>query len=171
MDLSDGATIAISVVASLVVILGVASAVLFFRAKKRQWTVREELRRSARRVTRAVKAVATPRTPKKMTFALAERKGNHHAGHSADPSGMADTRRSEPPPQKQLRPGLGLDLEKGLPESAVTLVNSVDPGRTSSNTSNVDKAKKPRPPKVDIPTSAFEMDSPRTPVWKKIFGR
>jgi len=28
-----------------------------------------------------------------------------------------------------------------------------------------------RPPKVEIPPSAFEMDSPKTPMWKKVFGR
>lgn len=33
--------------------------------------------------------------------------------------------------------------------------------------------KKPRPalPKVDVSKSAFDMDSPKTPMWVKVFGR
>src|SRR5215471_4990099 len=41
----------------------VTSAVLYFVAKKRQWDVRESLRRSARRLTGSIKSPRTPRTP------------------------------------------------------------------------------------------------------------
>ncbi|KAF1995384.1 hypothetical protein P154DRAFT_538868 [Amniculicola lignicola CBS 123094] len=50
-NLSKGALIAIIVVAVFVAILGIASAVLFWLAKKRQWDVRQSIRRASRRFT------------------------------------------------------------------------------------------------------------------------
>ncbi|KAI9844616.1 MAG: hypothetical protein M1837_005468 [Sclerophora amabilis] len=51
VNLSRGATVAIIVVAVVVGVGGVASAVLFYLAKKRQWEIRRSIRRSARRLT------------------------------------------------------------------------------------------------------------------------
>ncbi|KAI9748940.1 MAG: hypothetical protein M4579_007066 [Chaenotheca gracillima] len=51
VNLSTGATIAIIVVAVVVGIGGISSAVLFYLAKKRQWEIRRSIRRSARRLT------------------------------------------------------------------------------------------------------------------------
>ena len=33
------------------------------------------------------------------------------------------------------------------------------------------KSKRPTPPPVQVPRSKFEMDSPKTPLWSKMFGR
>jgi hypothetical protein len=42
----------------------VSSAILFYVAKKRQWAIREKIRRSARRVAESIKSPMTPRFPK-----------------------------------------------------------------------------------------------------------
>jgi hypothetical protein len=42
----------------------VSTTALFFAAKKREWTMRETLRRSARHVVQAIKTPLTPRFPK-----------------------------------------------------------------------------------------------------------
>ncbi|RHZ53403.1 hypothetical protein CDV55_101274 [Aspergillus turcosus] len=42
----------------------VSSTALFFVAKKREWTMRETIRRSARHVVQAIKTPLTPRFPK-----------------------------------------------------------------------------------------------------------
>ncbi|KAF2259484.1 hypothetical protein CC78DRAFT_548258 [Lojkania enalia] len=49
--LSSGGLAAIITVAVVVAVLGIASAVLFWLAKKRQWDVRQSLRRASRRLT------------------------------------------------------------------------------------------------------------------------
>ncbi|KAF1733070.1 hypothetical protein CRV24_006967 [Beauveria bassiana] len=61
ITLSTGGMIAIIIVVVVVVIIGVSTASLFFIAKKREWKVRETLRRSARRV-------ATALTPRRSQF-------------------------------------------------------------------------------------------------------
>jgi len=145
------------------------TAVLFFLAKKRQWKIKEGLRRSARRVTSAVKAVTTPLTPKKMTFSPIERK-MHNAETASKLKKANSMHRAESmkrQPSRQAR-----DVEKGLPDVAV----KVESQRTSDESSKTplprrESKSRPRPPNVKIPVSAFEMDSPKTPVWKKVFGR
>ncbi|KAL3476307.1 hypothetical protein BJX99DRAFT_228251 [Aspergillus californicus] len=62
--MSSGGMIALCVIVGVVVILGFSSAALFYLAKKRQWEMREKLRRSARSVARAVKTPLTPRFPR-----------------------------------------------------------------------------------------------------------
>ncbi|KAJ3499208.1 hypothetical protein NLG97_g506 [Lecanicillium saksenae] len=57
INLSTGGMIAIIVVVVVVTLVGVSTATLFFIAKKREWKVRETLRRSARKVAAAL----TPR--------------------------------------------------------------------------------------------------------------
>ncbi|KAM3458033.1 hypothetical protein MY3296_000683 [Beauveria thailandica] len=61
ITLSTGGMIAIIIVVVVVVIIGVSTASLFFIAKKREWKVRERLRRSARKV-------ATVLTPRRSQF-------------------------------------------------------------------------------------------------------
>ncbi|TQW09138.1 hypothetical protein IF2G_03569 [Cordyceps javanica] len=61
ISLSTGGMIAIIVVVAVVVLIGVSTATLFFIAKKREWKVRETLRRSARKV-------ATALTPRRSQF-------------------------------------------------------------------------------------------------------
>jgi hypothetical protein len=69
ITLSTRDQIAIAVVVGLVAILGITSAVLFYVAKKRQWEVRASIRRSARRVTTAIKA----KTPVRSNFSRRDR--------------------------------------------------------------------------------------------------
>ncbi|KUL91023.1 hypothetical protein ZTR_01007 [Talaromyces verruculosus] len=56
--------IVVSVVAGVVVIFSVASSILYVIAKRRQWAVRETIRRSARRMADAIKSPLTPRFPR-----------------------------------------------------------------------------------------------------------
>jgi hypothetical protein len=150
---------------------------LFFLAKKRQWTMKETIRRSARKVSSAVKAVTTPITPKRMTFSPVERrqrnevalkKANDELSWTKSAAGVKEKQkeragRSDSPSSSSDR-----DVEKGLPESAVKVESKDEAG--GERTTKKDK-KRPRPPSVSIPSSAFEMDSPKTPMWKKVFGR
>ncbi|KKK17547.1 hypothetical protein P175DRAFT_0502205 [Aspergillus ochraceoroseus IBT 24754] len=62
--ISTAGIIALGVIAGVVVVLGISSAALFYVAKKRQWAMREALRRSARTVVKAVMTPLTPRFPK-----------------------------------------------------------------------------------------------------------
>lgn len=166
------------------------TAVLFYLAKKRQWKIKEGLRKSASKVKSAVKAVTTPITPKRMTFSPIENKGRGRVERTGS-----------------TRKGLGIravdkdrdrDLEKG---ASVAQVAPARLARGDSSDSRQDESvkeierkggktekhderensksdvvrnagkEKPRPPKVNIPPSAFEIDSPKTPMWKKVFGR
>lgn len=146
----------------------VTSTVLFFLTKKRQWKIREGLRRSASRVKSAVK-VLTPRTPHKATFSpiekrtrssAAERFGRKSGYPNAGP--RTDLNRSEESERFIVK---NRDLEKGIPGATS---RSVGGERDSQER---DGKPRPHPPPVAIPQSAFDMDSPVTPIWKKIFGR
>ncbi|KIX04012.1 uncharacterized protein Z518_07565 [Rhinocladiella mackenziei CBS 650.93] len=168
VNLSHGATIAIAVVVSIVVVLGITMTVLFYLAKKRQWKIKEGIRRSARRVTSAVKAVTTPLTPKKMTFSPVEKR--KLAAESADLLKRANDQLkadAQKQPTGSGRSSNDRDLEKGLPETAVKVEIKSEPEKSPKR----DSKNKQRPPKVNIPSSAFEIDSPKTPMWKKVFGR
>ncbi|KAF2494926.1 hypothetical protein BU16DRAFT_51211 [Lophium mytilinum] len=94
-SLSKGALAAIIVVVVVVVVGGAASATLFYLAKKRQWDVRQSLRRASRRLTgRSL----PPKTP---TRAQNRRTGVRLA--------------SPPPSAKAFMPkGGNRDVEKGL---------------------------------------------------------
>ncbi|KAH8427932.1 uncharacterized protein LDX57_005635 [Aspergillus melleus] len=61
VGVSSTGMIVLCTIVGVVVVIGVSSAALFFVAKRRQWAMRETLRRSARHVVDAVK---TPLTPK-----------------------------------------------------------------------------------------------------------
>lgn len=69
ISLSPRDQIAIAVIVGLVVVVGITSAILFYLAKKRQWEVRASIRRSARRVTIAIKA----KTPVRANFSKRDR--------------------------------------------------------------------------------------------------
>ncbi|KAL3709692.1 hypothetical protein TMatcc_003483 [Talaromyces marneffei ATCC 18224] len=56
--------IVVSVVAGTVVIFAIASSILYVIAKRRQWAVRETIRRSTRRMADAIKSPLTPRFPR-----------------------------------------------------------------------------------------------------------
>ncbi|EXJ90871.1 hypothetical protein A1O1_03976 [Capronia coronata CBS 617.96] len=185
VNLSRGATIAIAVVVSVVVVLGTTLTVLYFLAKKRQWKVKEGLRRSARRVGSAVKAVTTPLTPKRMNFprsSTATRKGrylgNNTGGllHKNGTHALAEDGHGAR--SHTGRSGGGMhDVEKGLPVSAVRVESETESVNSETRTQTQHQGERkdgsrPRPSKVEIPSSSFEMDSiPKTPVWKKVFGR
>jgi hypothetical protein len=93
MVLSQGAMVAIIVVVVVVALFGTASSVLFFVAKKREWTMKETLRRSARKVVTAL-------TPRRSEF---PRSVKESGGRS---------RLDDVPPTPRIRPEY-LDLEKG----------------------------------------------------------
>ncbi|CEJ91064.1 hypothetical protein VHEMI06802 [[Torrubiella] hemipterigena] len=61
ISLSTGGMIAIIVVVVIVAIIGAVTATLFFIAKKREWTIKETIRRSAAKVKRVM-------TPKRTEF-------------------------------------------------------------------------------------------------------
>lgn len=118
-------------------------------------------------MTSAVKAVTTPLTPKKMTFSPIEKRLHDEETTSKLKKANAEHRRetgNSQPPKRQVR-----DVEKGVPDVAVK------DGRSSDDVRNPlarrESKSRPRLPNVKIPSSAFEMDSPKTPVWKKVFGR
>ncbi|KAI1175901.1 hypothetical protein F4777DRAFT_293635 [Nemania sp. FL0916] len=96
-QLSHGALIAIIVVVAVVVVLGISTAVLFYLAKKREWRVRESIRRSARKVVTAL-------TPRRSEFprSIKESSGRSSRGR---------VRLDDVPPTPKLKPE---DVEKGL---------------------------------------------------------
>ncbi|KAF2745364.1 hypothetical protein M011DRAFT_372019, partial [Sporormia fimetaria CBS 119925] len=88
-SISKGGLAAIIAVAVVVAVAGIVSAVLFWLAKKRQWDVRQSIRRASRRITgRAVEP---------------SKRQNRRTGVRLD----------SPPPRKNLRPER--DVEKALP--------------------------------------------------------
>lgn len=95
--LSRGALIAIIVVVVLVALLGIATSTLFFVAKKREWTVKETLRRSARKVVTAL-------TPRRSEFPKSVKESSGQGGRA---------RFDDVPPTPRIKPEY-LDLEKGL---------------------------------------------------------
>ncbi|OAL24051.1 hypothetical protein AYO22_05932 [Fonsecaea multimorphosa] len=151
-------------------------AVLFYLAKKRQWKIKESIRRSARKVTSAVKAVTTPLTPKKMTFSPVEKRRRmedtlRKAKEQLPPSNSSVANEKEAGSgSRSSSTGSSRDLEKGLPDCAVSVEPKGDYDSVMVKAEKKDR-KRPRPPSVTIPSSAFEMDSPKTPLWKKMFGR
>ncbi|ETN39411.1 uncharacterized protein HMPREF1541_05634 [Cyphellophora europaea CBS 101466] len=164
--LSKGAIIAIAVVAGLFVIAGVTTAILFWGAKKRQWAVAETMRRSVRRVTSGLKAM-TPRTPHKMTFSPIEKR---RAGSFGD--GLIQNQQRTPVPrssnrdgveQEKSRPSVAAGLRSGSNDSVPIMQQAQVPGKK--------QRQQPPPPRVQVPQSKFEMDSPKTPMWNKVFGR
>ncbi|EXJ54121.1 hypothetical protein A1O7_09458 [Cladophialophora yegresii CBS 114405] len=148
---------------------------LFFLAKKRQWTMKETIRRSARKVGSAVKAVTTPITPKKMTFSPVEKRQRNEvalkkANDELARSGAKEKQRERAQRSDSASSSSDRDVEKGLPDSAVKIEAKAGTDDSGERTGKKDK-RRPRPPSVSIPSSAFEMDSPKTPMWKKVFGR
>ncbi|KAK4241466.1 hypothetical protein C8A03DRAFT_41080 [Achaetomium macrosporum] len=96
MVLSSGALAAIIVVVVVVALVGIASMVLFYVAKKREWTVKETLRRSARKVVTAL-------TPRRTEFPKSVKES----------TGRGRSRLDDVPPTPRIKPEY-LDLEKGL---------------------------------------------------------
>ncbi|KIW94824.1 uncharacterized protein Z519_04802 [Cladophialophora bantiana CBS 173.52] len=176
VNLSRGATIAIALVVSIIVVLGGTMTILFYLAKKRQWKIKESIRRSARRFTSAVKAVTTPITPKKMTFSPVEKR---RLAEDTLKKANDQLSRSKSDATNEKKPGSGSrssstgssrDLEKGLTDSAVKVETRRENDAAGGTAAKKDK-ERPRLPSVTIPSSAFEMDSPKTPLWKRVFGR
>ncbi|KAI1272079.1 hypothetical protein F5Y07DRAFT_313234 [Xylaria sp. FL0933] len=101
-QLSHNALIAIIVVVAIVVVGGISTAILFYLAKKREWKVRESIRRSARKVVTAL-------TPRRSEFprSVKEASGRSSRGR---------VRLDDVPPTPRLRPE---DIEKGLAKSNV----------------------------------------------------
>jgi hypothetical protein len=153
--------------------------ILFWGAKKRQWKIKEGLRKSARKVSSAVKAVTTPLTPKKMTFSPVLEKKDRDDKFMKPKRDIPSTRLQKQPGQGSTYTatvtGNSRDLEKGLPDGGSVRVTAGGDRSESSSLHGPAQIKKdrkrPRPPSVSIPSSAFEMESPKTPMWQKVFGR
>jgi hypothetical protein len=148
----------------------VTTAVLFWGAKKRQWAVADTMRRSVRRVTTGLKAM-TPRTPHKMTFSPIEKR---RAGSSFG-DGLIGSKNKNKSKSKSKRPGQETRL--GPESAAVSSKRDIEKGpyaaveASETSTGQSRKQQRPLPPKVQVPASKFEMDSPKTPMWNKVFGR
>ncbi|CAJ2505403.1 Uu.00g127970.m01.CDS01 [Anthostomella pinea] len=102
VQISHGATVAIIVVVAVVGVLGISMAVLFYLAKKREWKVRESIRRSARKVVTAL-------TPRRSEFPKSVKK-------STGRSSRGRVRLDDVPPTPRLRPE---DIEKGIAMSNI----------------------------------------------------
>jgi hypothetical protein len=98
MSIPIAGLVAIIVVVVAVAVLGASTAVLFYVAKKREWTVKETLRRSARKVVTAL-------TPRRTEFPDSVKNFNSSSSRRAR-ARLAD----DIPPTPRLRPE---DLEKG----------------------------------------------------------
>ncbi|CAN8098449.1 unnamed protein product [Discula destructiva] len=96
--LSTGGMIAIIIVVAVVAIGGIVFATLFYVAKKREWKIRETIRKSARKVVTAL-------TPRRSEFPSSVKDGPVS-------SRSGRTRIDEVPPTPRLKPE---DLEKGFP--------------------------------------------------------
>ncbi|KAK4175272.1 hypothetical protein QBC36DRAFT_331781 [Triangularia setosa] len=99
ITISRGALVAIIVVVVVVALVGIASSVLFFVAKKREWTVKETIRRSARKVV-------TVLTPRRSEFPRSVKEGGGGRG--------GRVKLEDVPPTPRLTPERLEDLEKGL---------------------------------------------------------
>ncbi|KAJ9162380.1 hypothetical protein NKR19_g1298 [Coniochaeta hoffmannii] len=114
LRLSHGGMAAIIVVVVVFALVGIASSVLFYVAKKREWTVRETIRKSTRKVVAAL-------TPRRSEFprSVKESTGGRSKG--------GRVRLDDVPPTPRLKPE---DLEKGYGPQ-VTLA-SVDKKKRSN---------------------------------------
>ncbi|KAK5103126.1 hypothetical protein LTS08_003930 [Lithohypha guttulata] len=167
-NLSKGAIIAIAVVVAVVVIGGVTLAILFYFAKKRQWQVRQTIRRTTTRVVRAM----TPRTAtfgKGVLSPKLNQQGHTFAHKNKDMTSN----------------GRHGDVEKGFKAQDGEIARPSEESDESKpkqkqamhtrNGSEVDKNKRlPKPkPTIDVPRSHFDIDeSPmKSPMWQRLFGR
>ncbi|KAI1342989.1 hypothetical protein F5Y15DRAFT_273526 [Xylariaceae sp. FL0016] len=99
VSISHGAMVAIIIVVAIVGVLGISMAVLFYLAKKREWKVRENIRRSARRVVTAL-------TPRRSEFPRSVKESS-----GGNKSSRGRVKLEDVPPTPRLRPE---DVEKGL---------------------------------------------------------
>ncbi|KAM0480820.1 hypothetical protein ACHAPX_003707 [Trichoderma viride] len=113
ITLSTGALVAIIVVVVVVILIGVTTASLFFIAKKREWTIKETIRRSTKRV-------ATALTPRRSEFPRSV-KGSTRSSRKGRTKLNDDI-----PPTPRLRPE---DLEKGLARSESKAVGRSSGGK------------------------------------------
>ncbi|KAI0014783.1 hypothetical protein F4780DRAFT_168713 [Xylariomycetidae sp. FL0641] len=101
VQLSRSAMIAIIIVVVVVAVLGVSMAVLFYLAKKKEWKIRQSIRRSAKKVVTAL-------TPRRSEFP----KSVKQSGNGRTSRGRV--RLDDVPPTPKLRPE---DVEKGLAQA------------------------------------------------------
>ncbi|KAH7319770.1 hypothetical protein B0I35DRAFT_478090 [Stachybotrys elegans] len=98
VNIPTGGLVAIIIVVVAVAILGASTAALFYIAKKREWTIKETIRRSAKKVV----TVLTPRRTEFPDYLKDGRPSSRRAR-----ARIAD----DVPPTPRLRPE---DIEKGL---------------------------------------------------------
>ncbi|PGH13096.1 hypothetical protein AJ80_06468 [Polytolypa hystricis UAMH7299] len=110
INLSKGAQIAIIVVAIIVAIIGITSAVLFYLAKKRQWEIRASIRRSARRLTGTIR----PRTPRLPGSRNGTAQRYPQDSRSRREGFRVDTRSQHPNDRREAPHASRRDLEKAV---------------------------------------------------------
>ncbi|KAK4922168.1 oxygen-dependent protoporphyrinogen oxidase, partial [Elasticomyces elasticus] len=159
-NLSRGAIIAIAIIVVLVVVSGIAGAVLFFLAKQRQWKVRATIRRTASRVAKVM-------TPRVGAFSPRVKQG-----------GFAELQQQQIDKNKKGN----RDIEKGFSsiESRMAGKASMDSGRgiksppvikdderllkghnRQQSSVDVDGKRLPKPkPTIQVPEKGYEMESP-----------
>ena len=186
--LGKGAIIAIAVVAGVIVIAGgksiqqrslfghnilmkftVTMAILFWGAKKRHWAVADTMRRSVRRVTTGLKNL-TPRTPHKMTFSPIEKRRAGDIGN-----GLLLKKATTGKPYNDSGK-MGRDVEKLAGGASASNESFVKPpmavNQYQVTVEGGVRKQRPVPPKVQVPgNTKFEVESPKTPMWNRVFGR
>ncbi|KAL5611776.1 hypothetical protein BROUX41_000649 [Berkeleyomyces rouxiae] len=100
--ISTGGMIAIIIFVAVATIIGIASSIIFFIAKKNEWKFRESIRKSARKVVNAL-------TPRRSEFPKSVKTGKGPSSRIYPPHSNFD----DIPPTPRLKPE---DLEKGLQE-------------------------------------------------------
>jgi hypothetical protein len=121
-----------------------SSAVLFYLAKKRQWAVRDSLRRSVRRVTGRDR----PKTPR-----------------------TGDSARSKARGMVRIEPPSGMHSSQFKEEEKTPILNDTQRKRDVERGFKSQKVGVQITPALQ---SSFDMDSPRTvqgPGWGKVFGK
>ena len=182
-NISTGAIAGIAAGAGVVVVVCITLMVLWYMSQKRQWNLRAKVRAKASQVfTPKLKNVFSPRD--KTTFSPIEKRragssGQNLIGGSRSPSPPAkDARTSSRTRDETLGhspPRQGRDAEKvanGLAVRELTPAHSHSRNAsTQSETGQATKKVRPMPPTLTVPQSKFDMDSPKTPLWQKVFGR
>ncbi|KAA8644534.1 hypothetical protein EYZ11_006885 [Aspergillus tanneri] len=77
-------------IVGVVAVIGISSAALFVIAKRRQWEMREAIRRSARQITQAVKTPLTPRFPSSQLRQLSSESNLGDSGKQRREAGRRD---------------------------------------------------------------------------------
>lgn len=145
-------------------------AILFWGAKKRQWAVAETMRRSVKRVTTGLKTL-TPRTPHKMTFSPIEKR---KAGDIGDDLLLYNNKSSSNKmPMRYTEKSTGANAAAVVVGTKQGSNESLDGGQgVQGQVAGNGRKQRPVPPRVQVPrNNNSQIESPKTPMWNRVFGR